>query len=81
VRDLISERTEAGLASARTRSKRLGIVKMPPKFRLAMAAMGKSETSIGDLCKELGITPQNLYRHVAPDGSLREDGEKLLKIT
>jgi hypothetical protein len=27
---------------------------------------------------ELGITRQTLYRHVAPDGTLREDGRKLL---
>lgn len=49
------------------------------KLRLAMASMGKHETNISDLCKELGITRQTLYRHIAPDGSLRVDGEKLLK--
>jgi hypothetical protein len=27
----------------------------------------------------LGITRQTLYRHVSPDGTLRKDGEKLLK--
>jgi len=48
------------------------------KLRLVMAAMGKPGTNVGDLCKELGITRQTLYRHVAPDGSLREDGHKLL---
>jgi hypothetical protein len=40
--------------------------------------MGQPETKVGDLCKELGITRQTLYRHVAPNGSLRGDGEKLL---
>ncbi len=48
------------------------------KLRLAMAAMGQPETNVGRLCRELGITRQTLYRHVAPDGSLRTDGEKLL---
>jgi hypothetical protein len=43
-----------------------------------MAAMGKPETKIGELCAELGITRQTLYRHVGPDGALREDGKKLL---
>ena len=52
----------------------------PAKVRLAMAAMGKPETKISDLCEELGVTRQTLYRHVAPDGQLRLDGEKLLKI-
>lgn len=82
-RDLISEQTKAGLASARARGRKGGApFKMTPaKLRLAMASMGKSETNIGDLCKELGTTLQTLYRHVAPDGSLREDGEKLLKNT
>jgi hypothetical protein len=28
----------------------------------------------------LGITRQTLYRHVSPDGTLRNDGKKLLKF-
>ncbi len=79
-RELISERTKAGLASARARGRTGGApFKMTvAKLRLAMAAMGQPETKVGDLCNELGITRQTLYRHVAPDGSLRDDGEKLL---
>ena len=41
------------------------------KLRLAMASMGKPETAIGELCTELGISRQTLYRHVGPDGSIR----------
>ena len=80
-RDLISERTKAGLDSARARGRKGGApYKMTTaKLRLAIASMGKSETNVGDLCNELGITRQTLYRHVAPDGTLRKDGEKLLK--
>lgn len=48
------------------------------RFRLAQAAMGKPETKVGDLCAELGVTRQTLYRHVTPDGQIRPDGEKLL---
>lgn len=79
-RELISERTKAGLASARARGRTGGApFKMTvAKLRLAMAAMGQPETKVGDLCNELGITRQTLYRHVAPDGRLRDDGEKLL---
>jgi DNA invertase Pin-like site-specific DNA recombinase len=79
-RELISERTKAGLASARARGRSGGApYKMTAaKLRLAMAAMGQSETKVGVLCNELGITRQTLYRHVAPDGKLRDDGEKLL---
>lgn len=79
-RELISERTKAGLASARARGRKGGAkYKMTTaKLRLAMAAMGQPETKVGDLCKELGITRQTLYRHVSPKGELRGDGEKLL---
>ncbi len=80
-RDLIRERVTAGLAAARARGRRGGApYKMTPaKLRLAMAAMGKPETRIRALCKELGVSSQTLYRHVAPDGRLRPDGAKLLE--
>ena len=79
-RELISERTKAGLVSARARGRKGGApFKMTAaKVRLAQAAMGKPETIVGVLCKELGVARQTLYRHVGPDGSLREDGQKLL---
>lgn len=79
-RELISERTKAGLKAARARGRTGGRKnKMTSsKIRLAQAAMGKPETKITDLCIELGITRQTLYRHVSPEGQLRSDGEKLL---
>jgi transposase-like protein len=43
-----------------------------------MASMGRPGTKVSDLCGELGITRQTLYRHVSPTGELRADGEKLL---
>jgi len=80
-RALISERTKVGLASARARGRSGGgQYKMTPaKLRLAMAAMGQKETVVSDLCKELGVTQQTLYRHLGPDGVLRQDGQKLLE--
>ena len=79
-RELISERTVAGLASARARGRKGGrpFKMTAAKLRLAMAAMGQPETKVSDLCQELGITRQTLYRHVSPKGTLRIDGEKLL---
>ena len=79
-RELISERTVAGLASARARGRKGGrpFKMTTAKLRLAMAAMGQSETKVADLCAELGITRQTLYRHVSPKGELRPDGMKLL---
>lgn len=79
-RELISERTKAGLESARARGRRGGRPhKMTTaKLRLTLAAMGQKETIVSQLCKELDITRQTLYRHVSPKGELRPDGEKLL---
>lgn len=79
-RELIVERTKAGLAAARARGRNGGrpFKMTAAKLRLAQAAMGKPETRIADLCAELGITRQTLYRHVAPKGDLRPDGNKLL---
>jgi DNA invertase Pin-like site-specific DNA recombinase len=81
-RDLIVERTNAGLASARARGRKGGArYKMTPaKLRLAVASMGTTQTHVGDLCRELGITRQTLYRHVSPKGELRDDGKKLLEM-
>lgn len=79
-RELIAERTIAGLASARARGRKGGrpFKMTAAKLRLAMAAMGQPETKVGDLCQELGITRQTLYRHISPKGELRPDGTKLL---
>ena len=79
-RELISERTIAGLASARARGRKGGrpFKMTPAKLRLATASMGQPDTKVGDLCTELGITRQTLYRHVSPTGEIRPDGLKLL---
>jgi DNA invertase Pin-like site-specific DNA recombinase len=80
-RTLIGERTKAGLQSARARGRKGGRShKMTiPKLRLAQASMNQPGTKVADLCKELAITRQTLYRYVNPKGQLRLDGNKLLK--
>jgi hypothetical protein len=80
-RDLISERTRAGLASARARGRKGGRKpKMTAaKVRLAAAAMGKPETNVARLCDELGISSQTLYRYVSPTGGLRADARRILR--
>ena len=79
-RDLKVERGLAGMAAARARGRKGGrhYKLTAAKLRMAMAAMAQRETNVSELCRELGITRQTLYRHVAPDGSLRPDGQKLL---
>jgi hypothetical protein len=44
----------------------------------AQVAIGKKETVVGDLCKELGITRPTIYRYVGPDGKIREYGKRVL---
>jgi len=80
-RELIVERTKAGLASARARGRFGGRkpVMSKSQIRLAQASMGKSDTVVLDLCKELGVSRQTIYRYVGPNGELREQGQKVLK--
>ena len=79
-RELIRERTVAGLEAARARGRKGGrkFQLTKAQVRLAQAAMGQKETNIGDLCGELGVTAPTLYRYVAPDGTLREYGKRVL---
>ena len=79
-RELIRERTIAGLSSARARGRNGGrpYTMTLAKLRLAQAAMAKRDTKVSDLCTELGVTRQTLYRFVGPKGELRADATKLL---
>lgn len=79
-RELISERTRAGLAAARARGRSGGRkpTMTAAKVRLAQAAMGQPETRVSALCRELGISRQTLYRHVGPQGELRAAGLEAL---
>lgn len=80
-REVISERTKAGLASARARGRHGGrpFKMTPAKLRLAAASMGQPDNKVNDLCVELGITRQTLYRFVSPNGQIRDDGTRLLR--
>ncbi|NEU12805.1 recombinase family protein [Methylobacterium sp. BTF04] len=79
-RALIIERTNAGLTAARARGRVGGrrFKVTPSMVRRAEAAMGKPGTNVADLCAELGITRQTLYRLVGPDGGIRPDGERIV---
>ena len=81
-RELIRERTIAGLKSARARGRTGGrkFQLTKSKVRFAQIAMKNRETKISDLCLELGgITKQTLYRYVSPNGELREYGKRVLE--
>ena len=79
-RELIRERTLAGLASARARGRKGGRPHALSKaqVRLAQAAMAQRDTKVSELCLELGVTKATIYRYVAPDGSLRDRGRQVL---
>ena len=78
--DLIRERTMAGLEAARARGRKGGrkFALSKAQVRLAQAAMAKRDTSVSELCRELGVKPVTHYRYVGPRGELRAQGEKVL---
>ena len=80
-RELIRERTIAGLKSARARGRKGGRKHLLTKsqVRLIQATMKSKDISVSELCKELKISRATLYRYVSPDGDLREYGEDVLK--
>lgn len=81
-RELIRERTIAGLNAARARGRKGGrkFQLTKAQIRLAQAAMSNRDTSVSELCAELGVTRATLYRYVGPDGELREFGKKVLGV-
>jgi len=82
-RELIKERTIAGLKSARARGRKGGrkFKLTKAQVRLAQASMKNRDSSVSELCKELGITRPTLYRYVTPDGELREFGRMVLGVS
>ena len=42
------------------------------------SAMANRDTSVAELCKELGVKPVTLYRYVDPNGKLRDYGKRVL---
>jgi DNA invertase Pin-like site-specific DNA recombinase len=79
-RELISERTLAGLAAARARGKNGG---RPQKMnsstlRMACAALTDRNTNATDVARNLGLTTATLYSYINGDGSLKEKGQQVL---
>lgn len=77
-RELIRERTMAGLASARARGRQGGRPRKlnQTKLELAATALANKDTNVGELCKLLGVSRQTLYRHISPDGTIRVVGKR-----
>ena len=79
-RELIRERTVAGLEAARASRRRGGrrFALTKAQVRLAQAAMKNRDTSVAELAAELRIKPVTLYRYVGPKGDLRANGKRVL---
>lgn len=79
-RELIAERTKAGLEAARARGRLGG---RPRKMdihtlKMAMAAMSDKKAIATQVAKRLNITTTTLYMYINGDGSVKEPGQKLL---
>lgn len=76
-RDLIRERTMAGLQAARARGRKGGRKPKMDERKIALARklMADPEYSISEICRTLGVSSSTLYRHVSPSGSYGEKAE------
>jgi DNA invertase Pin-like site-specific DNA recombinase len=64
-RDIISERTKAGLSSARVRGRKGGRPKTSnKKIELALKMYGSKHYSISEIVKAAGISQATLYRNI-----------------
>ena len=79
-RELIAERTHAGLAAARARGRKGGRPRKVDRSTLmmAMSALADTNSNATDVAKKLGITTTTLYLYVNGDGSVKAAGQALL---
>jgi len=76
-RDLVQDRTRAGLAAARARGRKGGRRRVMDDKKVAMAVslLQNPETVVADVCQTLKVSRATLYRYLplagksAPDGS------------
>jgi len=70
-RDLIRERTMAGLAAARARGRVGGRppVMTPDKIKIARQMYDSREHTVEGIAKTLGVSRKTVYRHLAPKGT------------
>ena len=79
-RDLIKERTLAGLAAARARGRTGGRPRLMTraKLRTAMAMMADRNNIAGEVAEQLGISVSTLYAYVDGEGRAKPRARKLL---
>ena len=79
-RDLIQERTLAGLAAARARGRTGGRPRLMTraKLRTAMTMMADRNNIATDVAEQLGISVSTLYAYVNGEGQSKPRAQKLL---
>ena len=79
-RDLIHERTMAGLAAARARGRAGGRPRVMTKQKLkaAMAMMADRDNAARDVAAQLGVSLSTLYAYIDATGQPREPAAELL---
>ena len=79
-RDLIRERTMAGLAAARARGRNGGRPRLmtAAKLRTAMAMMADRSNAAADVAGQLGISLGTLYAYMDGEGQAKPRARKLL---
>lgn len=79
-RELITERTRAGLAAARARGRLGGRQRKMDRstLQMAMAAMSDRKAVAAEVAKRLGITTTTLYHYINGDGTPKAPGQALL---
>ena len=79
-RELIVERTRAGLAAARARGRLGGRPRKMDRATLlmAMTAMANMKNNASEIAQRLGITTTTLYTYVNGDGTLKQPGKAIM---
>lgn len=65
-RNLIRERTMAGLVSARARGRKGGRPKVldPETFQMALVLYNEKNTTVGNICKRFNVSKRTFYRYL-----------------
>lgn len=80
-RDLISERTKEGLASARARGRMGGRPKTKDKdIERALILYDAGDLKVNDICELVGISKPTLYKYINKRNEKKIDMEKIKKV-
>ncbi|MDP9438524.1 MAG: recombinase family protein [Actinomycetota bacterium] len=76
-RDVIRERTFAGLEAARARGRKGGRKPAMDERKVALASrlMRDRDTPISEVCEAVGVSRATLYRYLEPNGKPRQGGK------